>query len=459
MLGILTGILLLVLLAPILLGRDKRLFHGLNLYCFLNAVLIVPGVVVLIANPDLLNPDIHFAVPPQAPAIAWTIAMIVLLNLMVYAGYYWATRGRIAGKATLVRPVALHGYESNLAIALLMGLAFAVFLQKLSVFGGLAGVLSSVQNRVALQAGLGPINFLASAATILATVIATRRAAAERNAIAYGVLLVVALAAAVMFSMFGGRKDSIQLAVMILVVLSLYSADFLRFRPRTVIMVAGAYGLALLYFISILVYRSGLGTDLSLGNFVDQMALSFDGYQDFLLSLSYFDTYFFITNFFDASNFYHGATFGDLLTAFVPSGLMPDKPPVDDGMFVRAATLGYILQPGTPGYLIEHNSFPPETLGAAYMNGGAFLVGVFGLLLGAILGRVQKLIQRLPNSPFVVALYLNVFINFEISNLRIVQLIALSGFTLLLIAVLRGLTLVTGRPAQRPALPQGALAA
>jgi hypothetical protein len=316
-----------------------------------------------------------------------------------------------------------------------------------------------VQNRVALQAGLGPINFLASAATILATVIATRRAAAERNAVAYAVLLVVALAAMVMFSMFGGRKDSIQLAVMILVVLSLYSAGFLRVRPRTVVMVAGAYGLALFYFISILVYRSGLGTDLTLGTFVDQLALSFDGYQEFLLSLSYFDTYFFVTNFFDATNFYHGATFGDLLTAFVPSGLMPDKPPVDDGMFVRAATLGYLLQPGTPGYLIEHNSFPPETLGAAYMNGGAFLVGLFGLLLGAILGRVQRLVQRMPNAPFVIALYLNVFINFEISNLRIVQLIALSGFTLLLILALRGLALVIGRPAQYRAPPQGALAA
>lgn len=445
MLFVLTIALLFLLLAPILLGRDKRLFVGLNLYCFLNAILIVPGILALLIEPELLNPDVYLSVSPTGAAMAWTIAMIGMMSLMVFVGYYCVTRQRrpVPADAPAVPQVRLHPYESNLAIALLMALSFAVFLQKLALFGGFAGILGAVQNRVALQAGLGPINFLASAATVLATILATRRAIVNRNTRSWAILAIVGGSAMLMSSLFGGRKDSMQLAIMILAVLSLYNARFLRLNGRTLILLGAAYGAALLYFMTVLIYRSGLGNDWSLGNFAAQLALAFDGYGQFLLSLSYFDTYLFVTNFFDAANYYHGATFRDLLTSFAPSGLLPDKPPVDDGMFVRAATLGYMLQPGTPAYLIDHNSFPPETLGAAYMNGGAFLVGLFGLLLGFVLGYAQRLIVRLPNSPWVIALYLNAFLNFEISNLRIVQMIALAAFGFLLIVALRGLALLT----------------
>jgi hypothetical protein len=87
--------------------------------------------------------------------------------------------------------------------------------------------------------------------------------------------------------------------------------------------------------------------------------------------------------------------------------------------------------------MITHNSFPPETLGTAYMNGGPWLVAPFGLLLGAIFAKGSGLIARHPNSPFVIAIYLNLFLNFEISNLRIAQLVAQAAFTLLLIGALR----------------------
>lgn len=452
MLALLAGLLLMVMIAPMLLGRDKRLFHGLNLYCFLNALLIIPGIIVVASSPELLNPDIYFAVRPTTGAIAWTMLMLGLLNLMVFAGYYLVV-GREGREQATAGALRLQPYESNLAISLLMGLAFAIFLQKLSLFGGLAGIAGTVQNRVALQTGLGPVNFLASAATILATIIAVRRSIAEPSTTGHLVLLAVALASTVMFSLFGGRKDSIQLAVMILAIISIYRPGFLNLNLRTLLALAAAYLAALLYFVAMLIYRSKLGGELSMGGFMDQLASSFDSYQEFLISLSYADTYFFITNFFDGSTSYHGATFLDLLTAFVPSGLMPDKPAVDDGMFVRAATLGYLLQPGTPAYLINHNSFPPETLGAAYMNGGPWLVAPFGLVLGAVLGKARQLIGRYPASPFVIALYLNIFLNFEISNLRITQLIAQSGFILLLIIALRCLVLLVAqlRQSQRSA--------
>ena len=444
MITLLTLLLLLMLVAPVLLGRDKRLFHCLNLYCFLNVLLIVPGILVISSDPELLHPDIYMSVPPNIAGLAWTIAMIALLNLMVFVGYFWSARHSTG--VALTPPSVLRPFESNFSIALLMALSFAVFLQKLSLFGGFSAIFDTVQNRVGLQAGLGPLNFLARAAAMLATIIATRRAVALRSVKALGVLGIMTLVSAVMFSLFGGRKDSIQLAVTVLVVFSLYRAEFMRLRPRTLLILASAYVVVLVYFMAILLYRNGIGSELSLESLIEQITQSFEDYQRFLLSLSYFDTYFFITNFFDSTNYYHGSTFFDLVTAFLPSGLIPDKPPVDDGMFVRAATLGYLLQPGTPGSLLTHNSFPPETLGVAYMNGGPWLVGFFGVLQGAVLGKAQNLVQRYPNSPFVIAFYVNVFLNFEISNLRIVQLLALSGCTVVLLGALRALALFIGSP-------------
>ena len=445
MIGVLAFLLLVVLLAPLLFGREKRMLLGINIYCTINAILIVPGLLALHARPEALHADIYMSVPTDVPAFAWTIAMIALLNVGVYTAYFAVGRRKIP--AATAAPIDLLPYETTFAVGLLVMLSFAIFLQKLAAFGGLSAMSDTVQDRVALQAGFGPANFLASAAAVLAMIIAVRRALVLRTPAGFAVLAAVALICAAMFSLFGGRKESIQLAAMTLAVISLYSPRFMRLGLKTLLALAGAYAVMFLYFVAIFIYRNWSGGDLSVAALADRVVEAFDGYQQFLILLSYSDTYLFVTNFFDQANYYLGSTFADLFTAFVPSGLMPDKPPVDDGVFVRAATAGYLLEPGTPAHLITHNSFPPETLGTAYMNGGPWLVAPFGLLLGAVFGKTSQLIARHPNSPMAIALYLSVFLNFEISNLRITQLIAQMAFTAALIGVLRLLSGLRRAPA------------
>ncbi len=151
-----------------------------------------------------------------------------------------------------------------------------------------------------------------------------------------------------------------------------------------------------------------------------------DSFSYIFISVSYLDTYVFVVEFFNINNFYYGATFKDLLYAFVPSAYLPLKPPVDDGLYIRAAALGGYLEPGTPAVTLRGlASWPGETFGTAYMNGGIPMVVIFGFIQGAAFSAAYLFFQKNPSSTFRLVLMMSIFINFKVSNLRIANLIAL----------------------------------
>lgn len=148
-----------------------------------------------------------------------------------------------------------------------------------------------------------------------------------------------------------------------------------------------------------------------------------DGLASTLVSETYVPFYVSVVDYFDTHERWYGASFASLFTAFIPSSLFPEKPPVDDGMYLRSIALGVNARPPMPAKSLDGSSWPLETFGAMYANFGPLGVICGMFLLGIILSLwYKKMIKNNFKFKYLI-FYVMLLFTFEISTLRIVQLI------------------------------------
>lgn len=136
--------------------------------------------------------------------------------------------------------------------------------------------------------------------------------------------------------------------------------------------------------------------------------------------ISYINTYIFIYVFFENHEKWYGKVFLNLATSYIPSNIYNDKPPVDEGVYIRTLLEGKEVDPNDSFKNLYPSSWPPETFGNGFMNFGIIGVLMFNFILGYIKGFLYNIMisKRL----FIyIFIYSYTLINFEISNLRIVQ--------------------------------------
>lgn len=144
---------------------------------------------------------------------------------------------------------------------------------------------------------------------------------------------------------------------------------------------------------------------------------------------SYVPFYVSIVDYFDSNDKWYGDSFLGLLSAFIPSSFYPDKPPVDDGMYLYSIAHGTSVDPPMPTRELDGTSWPLETFGSMYANFGVVGVIVGMLLLGYIISfSFKKMVYSNYQFKYVI-FYIIMLFTFEISTLRIVQ--ALLAFVIL----------------------------
>ena len=140
-----------------------------------------------------------------------------------------------------------------------------------------------------------------------------------------------------------------------------------------------------------------------------------------MTQLSYVDTYVFIVNHFDTTNLWLGRSYLDLVVAPIPSTMYPDKPPVDDGVYIRSLEHGMTVAPGMPYRLLFQSSTPPETLGLSYLNfwWPGVIIGMY--LLGTVYKAAYAYMARSSYSLHSIYVYASIMLGFQFTNLRIVN--------------------------------------
>ncbi|WP_271399255.1 O-antigen polymerase [Salinicoccus roseus] len=239
----------------------------------------------------------------------------------------------------------------------------------------------------------------------------------NKNLSKYVILFALIISVSLILTSLGGRKPTLQFIILCFLVWHFSVKKFRRIPLKAWLMIP----LALLYILFIPSLRSEDGFRSMMMN---PSEFFFNGIEEIMNvanHLSYIDHYLLILNHFTLEKLWWGKSYIDLIYAPLPSSIYPDKPPVDDGVYLRTIANGMDVTPSMPFRELFQSSWPPETVGIMYMNfwiPGVFL-GMF--ILGLIYNISYQYMRKSDYTVFSIIMYGTIVLNFQLSNLRIVQ--------------------------------------
>lgn len=348
---------------------------------------------------------------------------------MFFGGRYEQRKFIELGKQWL----RLYSKPSLNIIITLSVLSAILFGVKLQVIGGLsATIIGDNLDRYTISKGIGyivaPADLLISITTLLAII----RYNDSRRKVDFCIFISLFLFSVFSLSLGGGRKALLQHIIILLAFWCLAGGRIHYFSFRFLVVIS----FSIAYFLLLLQLRMGGNEgNLVLRNYRDFGVFGY--FMTFISNFSYNDTYYFLIDYFSASPVYMGRTFIDLLYAPLPSGIFPDKPPIDEGLYVKAlASWVYVAPPVPASAFVGLGSWPPETFGNFIMNFGVYSVWMGGLLYGFCIYLIMRIARYVGIS--LITIYIVYFsaLNFQISNLRLVNLITIVVFGTIIVLII-----------------------
>lgn len=100
-----------------------------------------------------------------------------------------------------------------------------------------------------------------------------------------------------------------------------------------------------------------------------------------------------------------------------------DRVPLDEGVYIWNRYLGNVKRYGTPLKEMSRSSWPPTTLGNAYINFGVIGVFISMFILGIIYEKIYRIILYKKYDPLYILIYFYLLKYFSITNIGIVSTI------------------------------------
>jgi len=434
MLLVLALVFLLVHVLPMLgvmllrpAGMRRDVFAPLYLVTLLD-LLNFPYLLLLGLDPA--NVAVDTLLSPWTRDLTASVAGYVIVAcagfLATVAGMFSPFGPAVAGALPRLDPArftAARVYRAILFTACAGGAGYALFLAKI---GGLTRLWMLLYNRTLITGGTGYI-FLAYSllftfmGVLLAYSLRFRRSLARRVGVGVGLLVM-----AVVLASTGGRTGAVFALFFAFMTLH-YGVKPVR---RLVTPGTAVLGAVLLVFILIMpLFRTTGATQ----HYLDRPDLllrdAFRGAGRAAPQFSNADRGMVIVRYFTPGRLWWGASYLDLLVAPIPRTLIPDKPPVDEGVYLMAIAQGQDVHPSMPARQLPVTAWPMGNW-VMYMNFGVlgFVAAMF--LNGVAVAAAYRWMQLGAYTPMGVYLYGFVVLGgFSVSNLGLVTLIITVGFT------------------------------
>jgi oligosaccharide repeat unit polymerase len=432
MLAMCTLVLLIAFSAPLIAARIKFKdnFHPIVLTSFLNLISIVPYLFLITIGKVELSEKItsHYSFTTVEESI-FKFTLIYLLGFSsLLAGMIFVNFKDKEKQRLVLFDNEKTNFRIRTFVPVIISATLIAYLYFLNKIGGLRYLLNNLELRAQMTSGNGYI-LLAMPLMTLSILLLLYTYWRKGSLIVKISLSLLVIMNVLIETSLGGRKSTLFIIIFILLI-SNYSIKKVRFfSPKVMLAIIGGA----VYFVAIPVLRSSGSLSENISNLGQSMSGSLTS---LFLGLSYIDHYVLILNNFNLSNFWLGKSFLDLLFAPIPSSIFPNKPPIDDGMYVRSIAEGWQVSPNSSRLDLYQSSWPPETFGTMYLNFGLIGIIIGFFLLGLMYKKMYSIMIASNYSFFSIYLYGFIILNFEFSNLRIVQLLT----TLSVVVILYFLT-------------------
>lgn len=147
----------------------------------------------------------------------------------------------------------------------------------------------------------------------------------------------------------------------------------------------------------------------------------------------------FVYEHFDMSNYWGGKNILNFMSAPIPSSIMKDKPPVDDGLYLANLIKGYESSPPETVFNYK-SSMPFDNQGAMYANFGILGLVLGGIIIGIVYGYIYKLLVTNNYHPLVVVISQVILYNFSLTSHDMVNVLLLIGFMMLPLILTKSLS-------------------
>lgn len=327
------------------------------------------------------------------------------------AGVYCGIGRRVASR---IAPIATSDSSMRcmLLAATMLALGSAAYSLFLSRVGGLLHLVSHLDFRTSFYAGNGYIMQL----FILSFSLMTLSYVYSRRTIKHpfwwlGAALVCTLSL-VAFTTTGSRSWAVHLMAYTLLV---WHYGVKRFRLSVVNLTLGL-AVLVIYVVFIPLVRGTGGTAVfyNVGDVVEGIL---GNVSRAAAGNEYVNIQMLIISHFHPGNLWWGASYIDLIQGPIPSSFLPDKPPIDEGMYIWSIAKGMDVHPPMPQTQLLPSAWPPGTFGTLYVNFWMPGVAIGYFLLGVVLETSYCYMRKSAYSLLSIILYGYLTLRLQLSNL------------------------------------------
>lgn len=417
--------LFLAVLYKVTPERGYVSIFGLRDLFFIVAAAELPFVVAVALNPDILHERVRMKIV-NFEAVFLKFLMLKALFMAAFSITAFR-RGRKKAASVRRQPRTVRSYltpmglDLKLTVGLLVVLlaSFYILLQEV---GGFATLIGNWSNKSEVLRGTAFVRTLTLVTGMMSigffiNYIGKKGRVTISDRLFLAILIMIALITLVSV---GERKNP--------VLVILFAVALWHYRVRTVSFFQLRYALLVLLLLIFAALfpelRKSGGTDLLFSQPAQVFAASMSNWGQLFARMSDIETSLFIYSYFDNSaTYWYGASYPDLLTGMIPSQFMPDKPPVDEGVYIYALSFNVHVVPPVPFRDLFPVGWPVSRVTGPFVHFGVVGVLVGGLLTGIVMRRIHDYAFSGP-SPAPIFVYIwAMFTGFGLTNAFIFNLL------------------------------------
>ncbi len=400
--------------------KEKSIFHPMSFFLMIQFLSYVPSV--------FINESEHGGEFSDNNILQMVLFENIYL-FFVLAGYYVSSKYKINFGAKKLNKVKDIDYKNEYVKIPLLPIIFVYsigMLAKINTFvqlGGIKYIFNNMAISYAAQTSGFGLETLLSTSMIVAIMAMFYRIIHDKH---FGDMIIMFLMCVFYmgsYLIYSSRGPALEL---ILILLCTYSFCVKKINIKEILkpkyMILLAFGMIIaMYALQGRQITSGTTTtDLKEIPLIDMIEGMIDEYSRVGRDI-------FVYDYFSDTKWY-GKIFINLFSFLIPSSIMPNKVPIDDGIYLFNIVKGYDVGPNTGRLELKYlTGIPFTTQGLAYANFGIIGIVVFGLIMGVIYFKMYKYLQENKN-PFIACVYFYVIYMFGFTTLkiyRVFQLVAI----------------------------------
>ena len=319
--------------------------------------------------------------------------------------------------------------KMHLFLILICFISFYIFLNSI---GGLFFLLKNIDTKSSIIAGTGYIQAIYTTSGFLTVgfLVMFYSYSKKINFIEKIYFFLIVGIVFVILAAIGSRKTPILFILFTILIWNYQINNIKIFSFRNIFLGI----VALLYFGSIPLFRTSGASEFYFTN-LDKLFLdSFNNMFNFFQRFSELERSLLIYSLFNSDNLWLGSSFKDLIYSPIPRGIFPNKPPLDEGVYIYNIAHGNMVSPSTPLNKMIAVGWPPNTITNMYINFSYLGIIFGGLIYGYFLKYFYNLTLSLNHNPISIYLYANaIFGNLAITNRNIVSFLTMILFSLILV--------------------------